>query len=953
MTLDRSVILFIIDAIAAFCMIGIISIYCARIIRNRRRQARIYFCRLYTQAQHSNINNELEKAIRKDPKIALQQLRYLRQSCDIKDDAFKTIMDAFDHCNVAEQFMPLLISRQNYKRIKGAVYLSALQGEKCVEALEGALRREKNWQVRLYLCNALTEHQMETSIPLMVCSLLGAPLWYRNKVSVLLQKYGAKFHSYLVTLFERNEVEIQALITDFSSVYVAADLRDYLLKNVSSENRDIAYRSVRALGTLYPDKIDNNEFFHHPDPVVRNIALEALANFPSKETLTRALSLLTDKKSGDYAIAAVSNMARLEPGYLQVLIQAFHETDNEDFRQALAKVLSNRIEYLLLRLLSFDAQQIKPLVGEIISTGKINGVIGFLNKNRNRELENELLPLIQSVIVKDEKIKHEFCLYLDERILNKLSLGKIEEPLEPKDIKLELGKKLFLAAFFILALTLLPIGYVARHWGDIGVIGVEEHLRAFVVEFNYFIGYYSFGINSIYLILLICSFFGIRRQKRFWNLKNDVFLFKPRMIPSVSVIAPAYCEETTIVDNVHSLLNLKYPNYELIVVNDGSRDDTLNCLIRSFNLEKIDRVLTQHLKTKPIRGIYINKNIPKLIVVDKANGGKADSLNAGINLSKKEYFCGIDADSLLEQKALLRLASLAVDSKYEAVALGGNIFPVNGCRVANGMIVDWKLPVSFWARLQTVEYLRAFMSGRIGWAYLRSLLIISGAFGLFKKDRVLGIGGYMTSSERFQRDTVGEDMELVVRLTRNLHEQKIPHEILYSYNANCWTEVPEKLAVLERQRDRWQRGLLDIISFHKRLLFNPEYGRAGMLAMPYFLLFEMIGPILEMQGYLMVVIAYFLGLLQTEVALLLFAGSILLGILVSVYSLLLAEQDVQYYSTKEIFILIITAFIESFGIRQLISLWRISGYISSMKSDVGWGAMTRKGFETVQGTRSV
>lgn len=950
--LDRGAIILLIEAMGAFCLLGIISIFVARLVRAHKQRQLALFCRLFSRAGSPEAQLELEKSVRRYPDTALEQFRHFRQSCEVRDPAFQSVVAVIARCGLEKRFVGMLRQRQSYKRIKAAVHLAVLPGSRCVEALEQALKSERDWQVRLYLCSALAEHRSPSSIPFIVNTIYGAPLWYRNKVSVLLHAYEQAFHAYLPALFARKEIEVQALITDFAAVYVADDLRDYLLRHTASDNRDIAYRSVRALGTLYPEQIDNDAFFHHPDPVVRNIVLEAMANFPSEATLHRALSLLTDEKSGEHAVMAVSNMARLEPRYLPFLLTVFHDTEEYLKRQALAKVLSNRIEHLLLGLLSPQGQRLRPLIGEIIASGKVNGVIGFLNKNRNRELENEILPLVKAAIGQHEEIKREFSLYLDERMLEKIACVRVSETAAPRDVRQELGKKLFLVAFLLPAIGTLPFFYLVRHWPELYALTWQEHLQAFVVTFNYFIGYYSFGINSIYLLLLCCSFFGIRRQKRFWKIKSDSFLFTPRMIPSVSIIAPAYGEEATIVDNVHSLLNLKYPNYELIVVNDGSKDETLNCLIRHFNLEKVDRVLAQRLKTKPIRGIYVNKDIPKLVVIDKANGGKADSLNAGINLSKKEYFCGIDADSLLEQKALLRLASLAVDAKNEAVALGGNIFPVNGCRVTNGMIVEWQLPSNFWARLQTVEYLRAFMAGRIGWAYLKSLMIISGAFGLFKKDRVIDIGGYMTSSERFQRDTVGEDMELVVRLTRNLHEKQVPHAILYGYNANCWTEVPEKLAVLERQRDRWQRGLLDIIAFHRKLLFNPAYGRAGMVAMPYFLLFEMVGPLLEIQGYFMVVVAFCLGMLEINVALLLFAGSVLLGILVSVYSLLLAEQDVQYYSAKEVSVLILTALVENFGVRQLISFWRISGYLHSLNTDKGWGTMVRKGFAVAPETHN-
>jgi cellulose synthase/poly-beta-1,6-N-acetylglucosamine synthase-like glycosyltransferase len=334
----------------------------------------------------------------------------------------------------------------------------------------------------------------------------------------------------------------------------------------------------------------------------------------------------------------------------------------------------------------------------------------------------------------------------------------------------------------------------------------------------------------------------------------------------------------------------------------------------------------------------------KLTVVDKENGGKADTLNAGINISTKNYFCGIDADSLLETDTLLKLTSQMLDEEVECPAMGGNIFPINGCKVHKGTITEIQIPKNNLSRLQNIEYIRAFMAGRAGWAHIRSLLIISGAFGLFKKDRIIEIGGYLTSSGKYLKDTVGEDMELVVRLTKYMNDKKLKYKINYAFNANCWTEVPESYKVLKGQRDRWHRGLIDILTYHRAIIGNPVYGRVGMVAFPYFFLFEMTGPLLEIQGYFMVLLSIILGILDLKIALLLFSSIVLMGILTSLSALYLAEKEISFYSTKDIMILILFAFIENFGPRQVISLWRVGGYISALKKSKGWGNMVRKGF---------
>ncbi|GAU79152.1 glycosyl transferase [Fusibacter sp. 3D3] len=480
-------------------------------------------------------------------------------------------------------------------------------------------------------------------------------------------------------------------------------------------------------------------------------------------------------------------------------------------------------------------------------------------------------------------------------------------------------------------------------------MGVETPrfiLKRYVIDFNYTLAYYSVAINVSYLMLMCLSYINVRKQAKLWNFKNISMLFRNKMIPSISIIAPAFNEEKSIVSSVRSLLNLKYPDYELIVVNDGSKDETLSRLIEAFKLIRVDYQYQMSLDTVPIRGIYRNPSLPKLIIIDKSNGGKADALNAGINVANKEYFCGIDADSLLEPEALLRLASLTIDESKETPALGGNVCPINSCKVDKGLITDVVLPKNHLARFQTIEYMRAFMAGRLGWQQMNSLLIISGAFGLFRKDRVISVGGYLTTRGKYKKDTVGEDMEIVVRISRMMRERNLKYKILYAFNANCWTEVPEDLKSLRNQRFRWHRGLIDILYFHRKMMFNRRYGRTGLFVLPYYLIFEAIGPMIEIQGYIMVFIAAILGILDEKIALLLFSATVLLGVLVSITALLIAEREEQIYKFKDIMKLLFYAIIENFGPRQMFSFWRIQGQFHTIFGQSGWGKIKRKGIDS-------
>ncbi|HBY65222.1 MAG TPA: glycosyl transferase [Acholeplasmataceae bacterium] len=333
------------------------------------------------------------------------------------------------------------------------------------------------------------------------------------------------------------------------------------------------------------------------------------------------------------------------------------------------------------------------------------------------------------------------------------------------------------------------------------------------------------------------------------------------------------------------------------------------------------------------------------MVIDKQNGGKADALNLGINVAKSDYICGIDADSLLEEDALLKLMSITLDNTTEHIALGGNIVPVNGCIVDKGKIEKPGLGKNTLVRFQTLEYLRAFTTGRIGWSKLNSLLIVSGAFGLFQRKSLIETGGYLTISGDLKKDTVGEDMELVVRLTYQALTKNKKYRVDYVHHANCYTELPSDLGSFFKQRNRWQRGLLDILSYHRKLLFNPTYKQPGMIAFPYFFIFEMMGPFFEAIGYSALLIGLILGILNTPLVIILLVVTIGYGIVISLFSLLIAERKTVFYSNKETMILILMAIIENFGYRQLVSLHRIQSTFSALRENHVWGNQKRQGFQ--------
>lgn len=458
----------------------------------------------------------------------------------------------------------------------------------------------------------------------------------------------------------------------------------------------------------------------------------------------------------------------------------------------------------------------------------------------------------------------------------------------------------------------------------------------------YLVTAFFIGVNATYTFLLIRSYREILHYMRHNAFSNYRIMVQSELAPPVTVVAPAFNEQTTIVESTRSLLKLNYGNYDVILVNDGSSDGTLDRLRSEFDLFPSNQLYIPTIETERVRGIYrsARPEYRNLMVLDKENGGKADALNAGINAARHEYVCCIDADSLLEDEALLRVMKPFLEDET-VIAAGGIVRIANGCRVVNGRVIDVRLSNKLLPIFQVVEYFRAFLSGRMAWHGMNGLLIISGAFGMFKKAAVLEAGGY-------SRNTVGEDMELVTRLHRIKRDRKEPYRIVFVPDPVCWTEAPESARILGRQRNRWHRGLLETILTHGSMLFSRRYGVVGSAAMPYFLFVELLGPAIEFLGYLAVVGMFAGGILEVPMAVLFFIVSLFYGIMFSVAAVLLEEISFQRYPRpRDLAILLAFGVIENFGYRQLTILWRVKAFWDFFVRGVRtWGTMQRKGWDS-------
>ena len=431
----------------------------------------------------------------------------------------------------------------------------------------------------------------------------------------------------------------------------------------------------------------------------------------------------------------------------------------------------------------------------------------------------------------------------------------------------------------------------------------------------------------------------IRRGMQFRRVEVDEFLLTG-LEPPISVVIPAYNEEATIVTSVRSMLQLRYSEHEVIVVNDGSRDATLEQLVQAFGLERFPQAYHARLAAKPVRGVYHSASHHGLRVIDKENGGKADAINCGINAARFPLFCCVDADSILDRDSLLRVVQPFIEDA-RTVACGGTVRLANGCDVKSGNLLKAGLPTSWLARFQIVEYLRGFLFGRMGWSSINGLLIISGAFGLMRKDTVIEVGGY-------RHQTIGEDMELIVRMHRMLSKEGRPYRISYVPEPVCWTQAPEDRATLRNQRVRWQRGLCESLWLNRGLLFARPPGAAGWLAFPYFVLFEWASPMIEFLGYLVLAWMLIWQGVRMDIALMFLGVALGFGVLLSTIALMLEELSFHVYPRKrDLLVLFAFGVIENFGYRQVNVAWRLIGTWQWLRGKQGgWGVMRRSGMES-------
>jgi len=470
------------------------------------------------------------------------------------------------------------------------------------------------------------------------------------------------------------------------------------------------------------------------------------------------------------------------------------------------------------------------------------------------------------------------------------------------------------------------------------MINSSDHIL--IIIFDGLFMFYAVAICHAYLFLAIISLVELGRYLRKAKVSDHNNILSSPLAPGISLLAPAYNESLTIIDNAKSLLSIMYNKLEVIIINDGSKDDTLQKLIDAFSLVRVPYHVEYKIPSKPVIGVYKSQNraFKKLTVVDKHNGGKADALNVGINISTNSLVACIDVDCIIERDALLKMVKPFMEETTPVIATGGVVRIANSCDIEEGRLLEVRLPEKMIARFQVLEYIRSFLVGRMAWSKLNGLLLISGAFGLFKKDIVIKVGGY-------DQKTVGEDMELVVRMRVHMHNHNLPYKVVYIPEPLCWTEAPSDYTVLGRQRNRWTRGTFETLRAHKYIFFNPRYGLMGMLSYPFWFFFEWLAPLVELSGVVFMICQLFLGNLNIPFAILLLSAVYAFSFMISMTGLLAEEFSYHPYRRKrDILKLVFAALIEPLVFHPRVVWWSIRGNIDLIKGKKAWGDMSRQGF---------
>jgi cellulose synthase/poly-beta-1,6-N-acetylglucosamine synthase-like glycosyltransferase len=448
----------------------------------------------------------------------------------------------------------------------------------------------------------------------------------------------------------------------------------------------------------------------------------------------------------------------------------------------------------------------------------------------------------------------------------------------------------------------------------------------FVYGFSWFSIWYFLILNSIYLVIIMLAVIHATAASRRTTFAGLAEIFTSPLAPGVSIVVPVRNMPDLIVGSTRGLLNLRYPQFEVIVVDDGSTDDTFQRLQDEFGLVEVDKVIRRGLQTVGrVRSVHAPANGDPLLVIRKESMGRpADAVNTGVNAAQYPLICRIDADTYLDADALLTLVKPFIEEPDRVIAAGATIRVANGCEIRSGRVVQPRVPRGWLAPIQAAEYLRAFLLGRAGWNQIRSILFISGAFGLFRRDVYELVGG-------FHLDTEGDDMEMTISIHHRLRDDRRPYRIAFAPEPCSWTMVPATYVRLAHQRARWTHIMCEALWLHKKMMFNPRYGSVGLVVLPFYLIFELVSAVVEVLAIFVFALGWAAGIISPAVVLLFVAAGLGYATFLTMISVLTEEITYhRYRNWRDFGLLLYASVAENVGFRQLYAWWRLRGIIDAI-----------------------
>ncbi|MGB3366745.1 MAG: glycosyltransferase [Acidaminobacteraceae bacterium] len=893
------------------------------------------------------LNKSISKIRSKDIDLFVNQYAELMLNVSINKEEKELIKSAVDNSNVIKFSGKLLNSFSTKRRIKSAVMLGFIGQVESIKLLEEKLIKEKNYIVKLYIINSLIIQESHGSDKFIYESLIESPVWYQKRFRKLIMEYKEYFYQSLDCVIERKEIEIKKAIIYIASIYYDIRLKEFMLKEIDSylieksyktspKKRKHLYFTLECLAVHYHKCLDHERYLDSDDLNIREIAIKSLEKYGGIYSFNKVMAHVKDKELIDVVKSSLLSLLEHDESLTRYVSQLFVEEQNRQYLDVYAYVLSYKIEYFARRLLSSERKKMRKIIEKIIFHNYNMSIIDYLNKNNNLEIENEIIDLLNDVFEIDGSITKDYTIYLDADIMRKMNLRSEGFFISPYNMEsLSLYKKIFIATLFTITVLLMPIIYFLININDVTSLTRTEIFREIIRDIPIYLGFYYVILNSIYILMCVLSIKSSADQKYMGKLKKKVKVFERALLPSISIIIPISNQKKYLVDGLNGYLNIKYPKYDIILIDDGSTDESFELLSdyfgfykENFNIEKLEYYPS-------IRSVYRSRRNSNLVYVDKKRTGKSDCLDLGSILSEHEYVCAADIDGVMDQDFLYKMASRINDDEEETIAVLGNVVPINDCEKIKGCIDHYNLPHKLIAKLQYIDLFRNYINIKIARGYMNSILMPSGSFCLFKRDKLMDVGGYKGYEFEFKDDTNKEDIDLMYRLIKHMYDNLLPYKISYNSYGNYYRVLPENILSLRKLRRRWQREYLDAMITHSDMLLNANYGLNGEFNSILNLILEFVAPLFEIIGLSVFIFTAVNGTLSLDVMIFVIFG-ITLGTISSVLPVCMLNTESEKSSIGAVFELFILSIVSTFGYLQIVRALKISDTIGAIKKHDGY-----------------